>query len=719
MATNREYYIALFSIHGLIRGEELELGRDADTGGQTKYVVELARALANHPHVERVDLFTRQVIDAKVDDSYSVPEESIAPNGYIIRVPCGPKRYLRKEVLWPYLDEFADQVLKHFKKIGKLPVLLHGHYADAGYVGSKLSHLLGLPFVFTGHSLGRVKLERLLEKGLSREKIVQQYNIDERIEAEENALESAHLVVASTSQEVEEQYKQYERYNPSTMTVIPPGCDLNRFYPPKRNFFRSPIPMMEELSRFLRQPHKPMILAISRADERKNITSLIHAYAQNSFLKEMTNLVIVAGNRDDIHSLDSGPRDVLNQILYLIDYYDLYGSVAYPKHHSTDDVPDLYRIASMTHGVFVNPALTEPFGLTLIEAAACGLPIVATNDGGPIEITRNCENGNLVDPLNADEIGESIEEILSNRQEWMKLSKNGLRGVKKHYSWESHVKNYLKRLQKLMKRKREKPFWVTSGKKLLKADRILVTDIDNTLVGDTEALDQLVDKINESPKTMGFGIATGRNIESVTKVLDKWNIPRPDFLITSVGSEIHYGHNLTKDNDWRKHIHYKWEPDRLREMIEDLPGINIQSEEDQREHKLSFFIDPSKAPKKREIIRLLRKNNVQVKVVFSHQQYLDFLPIRASKGLAIWYLSNKWGIPMKRILVAGDSGNDEEMLTSSALAVVVGNYSAELEPLRKRPGIFFAQGAFAHGIIEGIDHYNFLGEITQPEESPK
>ncbi|RJP19244.1 MAG: sucrose synthase [Candidatus Omnitrophota bacterium] len=188
--------------------------------------------------------------------------------------------------------------------------------------------------------------------------------------------------------------------------------------------------------------------ALAEHPSVKRIASLLHAYAQNPFLRDTSNLVIVAGNRDDIRALDAGAREVLNQILQWIDYYDLYGSVAYPKHHTPNDVPDLYRIAAMTHGVFVNPALTEPFGLTLIEAAGCGLPIVATNDGGPIEIIHHCNNGCLIDPLDSSTIGQAIEEILSDREEWLQLSKNGLRGVKRHYSWSSHVKTYVQKIQR-------------------------------------------------------------------------------------------------------------------------------------------------------------------------------------------------------------------------------------------------------------------------------
>ncbi|NET73887.1 MAG: glycosyltransferase, partial [Sphaerospermopsis sp. SIO1G2] len=158
-------YIILVSVHGLIRGENLELGRDADTGGQTKYVVELANALAKNPQVERVDLVTRLVHDSQVSPDYAQPIEKLSDKAQIIRLNCGPRRYLRKEVLWPHLDNMADELLRHIRKVGRIPNVIHTHYADAGYVGSRVAGWLGTPLVHTGHSLGRVKQERLLAQG--------------------------------------------------------------------------------------------------------------------------------------------------------------------------------------------------------------------------------------------------------------------------------------------------------------------------------------------------------------------------------------------------------------------------------------------------------------------------------------------------------------------------------------------------------------------------
>ncbi|TFH31238.1 MAG: glycosyltransferase, partial [Myxococcales bacterium] len=412
-------YVLSLTIHGLVRATEIELGRDADTGGQVSYVIDQARALAHHRDVERVDVVTRLIQDRRVDESYSRPFEPICKGAQIVRIPFGPRRYLHKETLWPHLYSLLDQLTRYVRMQERTPDVIHGHYADAGYLGAQLSKLLGVPFVFTGHSLGRVKKMRLESQGEASE---QTYHFAQRIEAEERAVETAALVIASTRQEVREQYELYDHYQPDRMQVIPPGVDLSRFSPPDDSWPRPAI--AAELDRFLSDPRKPMVLALARADERKNFAGLLRAFGENKQLREMANLVIVAGNRDDIAEMSAGQRRVLTQILALIDRYDLYGSAAYPKHHDSTDVPELYRLAAQSRGLFVNPALTEPFGLTLLEAAATGLPLVATDDGGPQDIIGTCNNGLLVDALDPRAIGEAICDALSDSARWTRWSED-------------------------------------------------------------------------------------------------------------------------------------------------------------------------------------------------------------------------------------------------------------------------------------------------------
>jgi sucrose-phosphate synthase len=702
-------YILSLTIHGLVRATDIELGRDADTGGQVSYVVDQARALAHHPGVERVDVVTRLIDDRRVDESYSRPFEPICKGAQIVRIPFGPRRYLRKETLWPHLDSLLDQLTRYIRMQERTPDVIHGHYADAGYLGAQLAKLLGVPFVFTGHSLGRVKKLRLESKGEASE---QTYRFTQRIEAEERAVETAALVIASTRQEVREQYELYDHYQPDRMQVIPPGVDLSRFSPPSGEWPRPAI--ADELARFLNDPRKPMVLALARADERKNFEGLVRAFGETEGLREMANLVIVAGNRDDISEMNAGQRRVLRQILGLIDRYDLYGSAAYPKHHDSTDVPEFYRLAAQTRGLFVNPALTEPFGLTLLEAAATGLPLVATNDGGPQDIIGTCKNGLLVDALDSDAIGKAIRDALSDPVRWNRWSEDGLAAAHANYSWDSHAARYVQEVSKVVRGARPVPVH-RSHSKLAGIDRVLVTDVDDTLTGDDEALATLLQRLEQTDANVGFGIATGRNLNEALDLMKELDVRVPDVLITAAGTELHYGTRLLPDRSWERQIRYRWDRDEVHRIVGAIPGLTRVAKSETK-YRLRYRLNPKKAPSLREIRRRARQSGLRVTTILDHEVYLDVIPVRASSGLAIRFFCFKWNLEPQRLLVAGDSGNDWDMLSGDTLGVVVSNHTPELERLRGRPRIHFAKSPHARGILEGIDYYDFFGDIRVPPE---
>ncbi|MEA3392305.1 MAG: glycosyltransferase [Candidatus Marinimicrobia bacterium] len=472
-------YIIHISIHGLIRSKNLELGRDADTGGQTKYVVDLAKALAKHEDVDRIDLITRRIVDKNVSENYSNPVEKLTDNARIIRIDAGPEEYIFKEHLWDHLDSFMDNLINWLNEQPKMPDIVHSHYADAGYVGVRLANLLGVPLIHTGHSLGRDKRKRLLARGISREEIEKAYNMEIRIDAEEKILANADMVVTSTYNEIEEQYGLYNYYDPSRMRVIPPGTDLSFFYPSKEN---EKLSIADQLPRFLNEPEKPLILALSRPDERKNIFTLIEVFGESETLQKNANLLIVAGSRDDIRDMEVGPQNVLTNIMWLIDIYDLYGKVAIPKSHSADEVPAIYRLVAASKGIFINPALTEPFGLTLLEAAASGLPIVATENGGPVDIIKNCQNGELIDPLDKEGITIALEKLLIDKKLWSNYARNGLKGVRQHYSWQAHVNSYISKINQLHDKHEPRLTENISGSKRYR-NRAIFSDLDQSLIG--------------------------------------------------------------------------------------------------------------------------------------------------------------------------------------------------------------------------------------------
>ena len=612
---------------------------------------------------------------------------------------------------------FVDQCLNHFQQTRSVPDIIHGHYADAGYGGAQLARLLGIPFVFTGHSLGRIKKDRLLESGLSSEKIESRYLISSRIEAEEFALETCSLICTSTHQEVREQYECYENYIPERMEVIPPGVDLASFHAPREGIPEE-TQLRLDIESFLHEPEKPLIVAMARPDERKNIEMLVKVYGESPELQRAGNLVLILGSRDDLRSMPSGQKTVLKNVLTLIDVYNLYGKVAYPKKHKSEDVPALYRMITASRGVFVNAAMTEPFGLTLLEAAASGSPIVATNDGGPCDIIANCKNGVLVDPFNPKAIEKGIMQALLQPKQWQEWSSNGLKNVHKHYSWARHVENYLRDVKKVLAVE-DSPVEIARGRKtrrLPQIDRLIIADIDNTLTGDDTEMHNFFHLISEAEDNIGFGIATGRRYEEVMQLMEEYQIPQPEVLITSVGTEIYYGKRYTKDTSWEKHINFRWNPKKVREVLDSIDGFYLQGDRQQSTYKVSYEVDFAKAPKLPAIKRILRENGLRVTTVLSLGMYLDIIPARAGSGLSIRHMAYKWGFPLEHILVAGDSGNDEGMLAGNTLGVVVGNYSKELEKLRKYPRVYFAEAHHAAGIIEGVNYYNFFNQITIPNE---
>ena len=227
---------------------------------------------------------------------------------------------------------------------------------------------------------------------------------------------------------------------------------------------------------------------------RKNLGALIAAFGSSPQLHEHANLAIIAGNREDIRKPDVAQVEVMTDLLLDIDLYDLWGKVALPKQHKPADIAGFYRLAARRRGIFVNPALTEPFGLTLIEAAASGLPIVATEDGGPRDIVAHCKNGVLVNPMDIKAIAEAIEYGLADSTRWRRWARNGIAGVRNYYTWDAHVRKYLRVLFRLLHQERKQIrrtmaiYQRPQRHPLPLISHMLISDIDNTLLGDRAAL---------------------------------------------------------------------------------------------------------------------------------------------------------------------------------------------------------------------------------------
>ena len=525
--------IVMINLHGRVSYNNMELGIDLDTGGQIKYVIEMSKYLSKKKKINKVYLFTRLILVDNINSSYGIHEEKINSKASIIRLPCGPtSKYLYKEELWPYIWEYVDEAYDFIKKNKIKPLLIHGHYAESAEIASYLANMLNIKSVITAHSLGRRKLNDLLKNNISLEKADKKFKILRRIEAEEIELENTNLVICNSNQEIENQWNIYDNFKklllPEVKTISA-GVDIMNNNSILSDFEEENI--IKNINSFYFEKGKPIIYALSRPSSNKNIEGILKAFGESKSLQDKCNLLLILGNRNDINQLNEDSYNVLINVLILIDKYNLYGKVAYPKNHIKSDIPIIYNYIRKLNGIFINIAFEEPFGLTLIEAAQFGLPVIATINGGPTEILSILNNGILVDPKNTNDIIRSIDYIITNKEIYTKFSTNANINYK-YFSWENYSQKYLNiinsfNLENISNNSNKNKNMNSNFFK--KSDKILFTDIDNTLLGNKKASDAFIKKINK--KKLYLGLTSGRDFNSIKQIIKENDINIKKFII--------------------------------------------------------------------------------------------------------------------------------------------------------------------------------------------
>ncbi|MCS2610408.1 HAD-IIB family hydrolase [Halomonas dongshanensis] len=683
-------HIVHLALQGCLRSHDIEYGITADTGGHIRYLLELVEASAEDPAITRITLVTRAFENDFSAIDYACREEYVGPKITLIRLPTDQPGYLPKEALWTELSSFVTAFDAWLAALPAPPDMLHAHYADAGEVAARLHARHRLPFVFTAHSLGRSKLFCLEQNG-SRIGAATRAALERRIAFEERAIEHAALIIASSRDEAERQYADYHHYDPGKIRIIAPGSHLTDFLDAE------PTPAVEALLHpFLRQPEKPALLAIARPVTRKNLATLVRAFGECAALRARANLVIVAGVRDHIDTLEPELADNLHELLTLIDDYDLYGHIAYPKHHAPEDVPALYAWARARGGIFVNPAFNEPFGLTLLEASAAGLPLIATDSGGPNDIVEQCGNGVLINPRHHQALAQEAMALFNDHDRWQQMAVRG-RDAVRAFDWQRHAQRYHDLLTRL-RRPVVDPKPITS---------LLICDIDNTLTGSAEGISAF-NAWYAAQGGLAFGVATGRSFHSALSILEQAGIAYPRVIIASVGAEVYYrqadGVTYRQDTAWSAHLDSRWQREAIQRALSEITELTPQGSLEQRHHKLSYFSDGDSALPDR-LKAVLTARGLKANVIHSHGRYLDVLPLDASKGLAVDYLRAQWGIASEALYVAGDSGNDLDMLRAAPCSIVVANYSDDLLDAPGMAHAYCTQAAHAQGVIEGVEHF--------------
>lgn len=490
--------VTMISPHGWF-GQDNVLGRP-DTGGQVVYILDQARALEKHLAEDlalsglaispKILIVTRLIPESDGTTSAQRLEKvRNSENVWILRVPfVGPDgvvvpHWISRFKIWPYLDQFAEDVELEIKlELGGRPDLILGNYSDGNLVATRLSRKLGVIQCNIAHALEKSKY---LFSDLYWQDFETDYHFSVQFMADLLAMNLANFIISSTTQEIigtDRSIGQYESYQFFTMpgllhvtsginlfhprfNVIPPGVNTEVYFPyTERKRRRSALKIKSLATVIFEQadsdsfghldnPALPPIFSIARLDRIKNLTGLVEAYGKNDRLRQQANLVLVASRIDPARSSDGEEVAEIRKMYELIERYNLHGSLRWiGKMLDSGEAGEVYRIMADRRGIFVQPALFEAFGLTILEAMHSGLPVFATQFGGPLEIIENGESGILINPTIPEEMTAKISEFLTGCQVapslWLDYSRKGITRAQSHFTWELHCRR-LTRLTKV------------------------------------------------------------------------------------------------------------------------------------------------------------------------------------------------------------------------------------------------------------------------------
>lgn len=407
--------ICMISTHGYVAAVP-PLGA-ADTGGQVVYVLELSRKLAALGH--DVDIWTRRF---EGQDEIEEAGDGVR----IIRVECGGEEFIPKEYLYEHLDEWVEGATRKIRDEGLDYAFINSHYWDAGIAGGKLSKRLGVPHVHTPHSLGIWK-RREMERDFpdDREKFERVYNFTDRIERERSVMSSAELVVATTPVHIDILTDEYG-IDRERVVMIPPGYDDLRFFPlgdAERSMIR------EELGITGRA-----VLALGRLAPNKGYDLLIEAFAEVASRVPEARLYLSAGGAVSNDAEEALHRELEQQAERL----GVRDRVHFLPFIPDERLVDYYRGADL----FVLSSRYEPFGMTTIEAMACGTPAVVTTHGGLWQELTFGVDALFADPFDPTELSIAIVQALTYDDLRERLREEAIRTVRTNYTW-GHIAQQL------------------------------------------------------------------------------------------------------------------------------------------------------------------------------------------------------------------------------------------------------------------------------------
>lgn len=396
-------HIALISEHA----SPLSVLGGVDCGGQNLYVGQVAKALAGLGY--EVDVFTRR-------DSDVLPETAEWVDGVrIVHVPAGPPCFVRKEDLLPYMDAFTDYVVR-FCRCQRNPYdMVHANFWMSGLVAAEVKRRLGLPFVITFHALGRVRRQH--------QRQADEFP-DDRFAVEDRIVNEADHLVAEAPQDEEDLIRLYNA-DPGKITIVPCGFDPAELWPISKPIARITLGL---------RPEERVILHVGRMVPRKGIDTVIRGFAGLVHRhRTAARLLIVGGESDDPDPRVTPEIGRLRQIAIEEGVAD---AITFVGRRGRDQLKYYYSAAD----IFVTTPWYEPFGITPLEAMACGTPVIGSNVGGIKFTVRDSETGYLVAPKDPEALADKLAHLYGHPKLLGVFGRQAVQRVNDLFTWSKVAK---------------------------------------------------------------------------------------------------------------------------------------------------------------------------------------------------------------------------------------------------------------------------------------
>jgi len=389
--------IALISEHA----SPLALIGGTDAGGQNVYVAQLSAHLARRGY--HVDVFTRR------DKALARTVVEWKKGVRVIHVQAGPPRFLPKEDMLPYMEEFTANVLDCFRRQSSEYRLVHANFFMSGMVAQRIKRALNIPFVVTFHALGRVR--RMFQGEADRFPV-------SRAEIEEALVRDADRIVAECPQDLDDLTQLYGA-QPAKVTVIPCGFDPAELAPVGRDA-RAALGI---------GPGEFVVLQLGRLVPRKGIDTVIHAIAALQRRHGVRARLVIVGGNSEVPCAAATPE--IARLTDIAREQGVLDQVLFTGRRGRDALPSLYCAAD----VFVTTPWYEPFGITPVEAMACGIPVIGAAVGGVKYTVVDGKTGFLVPPKDADALADRLAVLAQRPELAVAMGREGQRRARQLFTW--------------------------------------------------------------------------------------------------------------------------------------------------------------------------------------------------------------------------------------------------------------------------------------------